>query len=357
VRVTSSVALFAAVKVRGGLPRDELQRVGGEAVAGRDGVRPADVLVEADADAGQAGELYAVGVELPGHRQVRLPEAQLALPGEVGVGDQQAAAVGRAVGADGPAVGRHRARQEVARPGRQRGRGLFGRRRGARVGAHRRGRLGGGDVVEQLAAAGVDGDRAGVGVDLDRHDLAHPVLAGAPPRDLVAPDLGEVGVPPVGEIGDQVAHLAGDLAVPVLLGLLVDADGAPRQVGVDVGVVLAGAEERGPLATDLDDLVGQVAGAVLAAGPALAEGDVAHRVAGDVGHATLGATDRGLVGVALADDVALRHPTVAPTVVGARHRRDRHEQADACAGQRPPTAPSRSVHHVGSPREDFRPGR
>ena len=58
---------------------------------------------------------------------------------------------------------------------------------------------------------------------------------------------------------------------PVLLGDVADADGAPREVGVDVGVVLAGAEPPGPLALDLHHLVGQVAGVVLAAGPALAE--------------------------------------------------------------------------------------
>ena len=55
---------------------------------------------------------------------------------------------------------------------------------------------------------------------------------------------------------------------------LEDADGVPGDVGVDVGVLLARAEPAGALAPDLDDLVGEVAAAVLAAGLALPERDV-----------------------------------------------------------------------------------
>ena len=78
---------------------------------------PAELLGEADADAGQAGELGAVDVDLAGDGEVGLPEPQLALPREVRVGEQQPAAVGRAVGADRPAV-RRRSRGALERGGR-----------------------------------------------------------------------------------------------------------------------------------------------------------------------------------------------------------------------------------------------
>src|SRR5690606_38844398 len=98
-------------------------------------VGPREVLGEADPDAGQAGELDAVGVELAGDGEVDLPEPQLALPGEVRVGHEHPAAGRGAVGADGPAVRGGRAPQAAA-VGRRRG-GLLvllaGRRLAARA--------------------------------------------------------------------------------------------------------------------------------------------------------------------------------------------------------------------------------
>ena len=178
--------------------------------------------------------------------------------------------------------------------------GVAARRRGCASGRGRdavpaagSGGLGRGDVRQELARRGLEGDGAGVGVDVEAGHRLHPVGALAPAVDAVGTDLGQVGVPPGGEGVDQLADL-GRLGGVVLGGTVVDPDGLPREVGVDVGVLVAGAEPLGPLPFDLDDLVGEVAGPVLGAGVALAEREAAPVGGHDVGHAVGGAADGGL---------------------------------------------------------------
>ena len=302
------LADLVAVAVLRRIAVHEVERVGGESGAGRDRVGPAELLGEADADAGHARQLHAVGVELAGHRQVDLPEPQLALPREVGVGHQEPAAVRGPLRADGPAVGRDGclgqaadpAAGRVGGPARSAGGGRRSRGVGRTVATGVAGGCGRGDERTDAGAAGVEGDRTGVGVDLHGLERPHPVLAGAPAGHAVGADLVEVRVP-AGHVGlEQVAGVGADVG-PVGGREVEDADGAPLDVAVDVGVLVAGAEPPGALAADLDHLVGEVAGAVLAAGVALAEGHVAERVAGDVGDPVGGAADGRLVGVAGAD--------------------------------------------------------
>src|SRR5690606_2579636 len=91
---------LAVDEVDGRVAGVEVVAVERETVAGRHGVRPGDRLVEPDLHAGQAAQPDAVDVELAGDGEVRLPEAQLALPREVRVGEEQAAAGRRAFGAE-----------------------------------------------------------------------------------------------------------------------------------------------------------------------------------------------------------------------------------------------------------------
>ncbi|MCY1444934.1 hypothetical protein D9M71_614270 [compost metagenome] len=60
-----------------------------------DGVRPGQVLVEADVDHWQARQCRPHHIELTGNGQLHLVEAHAAQPWEVRVGQQQAAAIGR----------------------------------------------------------------------------------------------------------------------------------------------------------------------------------------------------------------------------------------------------------------------
>ena len=69
-------------------------------------VGPGDVAVEAHLDAGCAQQRDAVAVDLAGDRQVALPEACLAAPREVRVGQHHAAARRGDVATDRPPVGR-----------------------------------------------------------------------------------------------------------------------------------------------------------------------------------------------------------------------------------------------------------
>ena len=60
-------------------------------MAGRHGVGPRELVGEADAHRRAAEQHRPVDVELAGHGEVDLPEAQFALPREVRVGEQHAA--------------------------------------------------------------------------------------------------------------------------------------------------------------------------------------------------------------------------------------------------------------------------
>src|SRR5690606_23719936 len=104
------------------------------------------------------------------------------------------------------------------------------------------------------------------------------------------------------------------------------ADRPPGDVGVDVLVVLSGPQPPGPGAGHLQHLVGQVAGAVLGAGPALPEGHVGQGVARDVGDAALGPADRRLVLVPLAEDPAVGLLGVA--AVGGAGEAGAHQGGD-----------------------------
>ena len=220
--------------------------------------------------------------------------------------------------------------------------GRVGRLVGCLVG-RRAGRLRGGDHRCDCAARGQQGDRSGVGVHLDRLESSHPLGAAAPVVDAVTPDLSEVCVPAVGVGGQCTADLVVGL-LPVALGELADADRPPRQVGAEVLVVLAGAEPSCSLAVHPDDLVGEVAGSVLSAGPALAEGHVLDRRAGDVGHAVLGPGDgRGvLAGLVAQGDrgrlLASQRHRRPRAVVGARRREGDHDHRGEPCGRTGPDA-------------------
>ncbi len=277
--------LTVVVLVGGRRPGHEVERVGGEAVAGRHGVGPGERVGESDADAGQPRELHAVDVALAGDGELHLPEAQLLLPREVGVGQQHPATRLGAVRAQSPPVraqGRGRGVELERGAGGEAGAGGDGPRR-----------LGLGDVGEELARRRLQGDRPGVGVDVEAGDRLHPRRPLAPAVDAVGPHLGQVRIPAGGEGVDQLADL-GRLGRVVLGGPVVDPDGLPREVGVDVGVGVARAEPLGSLSLDLDDLIGQVTGAVLGAGIALPEREAAPVGRHDVGHPVGRAPDRGL---------------------------------------------------------------
>jgi hypothetical protein len=83
----------------------ELEFVQREALAGGHRVRPRHVLVEADGHHRAQAAGGAHHVELAGNGQVHLPETVGAGPRKVRVAQQQAAAVGRGVAPEGPAVG------------------------------------------------------------------------------------------------------------------------------------------------------------------------------------------------------------------------------------------------------------
>src|SRR5690606_1004860 len=104
----------------------------------------------------------------------------------------------------------------------------------------------------------------------------------------------EVLVPPRRERLHLRLHVVGLIGV-VGASQRVDADRAPGEVAVEVGVGVARTEVLGPGALHLQQLVGQGAGVVLAAGVALAVDDALDVGAGDVGDALGGAHDRGLV--------------------------------------------------------------
>ena len=236
----------------------------------------------------------------PGHGQVGLPEAQLALPREVRVADEQATlAAGDAIRTDGPGVAaRIHGREQ---PGRRRhGR----RRRGVR-------RLGRGDVVHQPGAARQQGDRPAVGVQVLGGDRLHPRLTGAPSGQALRAGIGELEVPAGGEGLEGLLHLRGDRR-PVGTGELVDADRQPGEVAVDVGVGIARSECRGASALHLEHLVGERAGVVLTAGVALAEDHVGDGLSGDVRDAVRRPADRRFV----------RRPAGA-VAIGRRRRRRR----------------------------------
>ena len=275
-------------------------------------MRPGELVGEADPDAGQARELGAVDVELARDGEVGLPEAALALPREVRVGQQQPAAVGRPVGADRPPVRRRR----LARAGAT-WRWPPGLRPGPPAPAAGRGRCSR-RPRRCSPSARPSGRRR-------RPPPARSVAPRARPRTSRArpptPTSSRCAFQPVGERGEQLDR-PGRCVLPVVGRPLEDADVPPGDVGVDVGVLLARTEPAGALAPDLDDLVGEVAGAVLAAGPPLAERHVGDRVAGDVGHAALGAADDRLVRVASPDDVAPRLVAGGRVSVSARAGHD-----------------------------------
>ena len=72
----------AVDEVRGRRRRVERQVVSGHPLAGRHRVGPGDTVGETDADPGQPEQVRAVDVELAGHGELRLGEAQFALPRE-----------------------------------------------------------------------------------------------------------------------------------------------------------------------------------------------------------------------------------------------------------------------------------
>ncbi len=112
--------------------------VGGEAVRGRDGVGPGDVLVEADVDHRRAVQHGPVHVVLTGDAQVALREAVAALPREVRVAQHHPAPRRGGVGAQRGAVGAEGGLGVLAQPGAQLvGRGQLVRGRARRTGRRR----------------------------------------------------------------------------------------------------------------------------------------------------------------------------------------------------------------------------
>ena len=207
---------------------------------------------------GRPDQLRAVHVELAGNGELHLPEPQRALPREVGVGEQHAIAVGRAVRPDGPAVG---AQLRAGRRSVERGRNSGGRLR--RTGRLRRaGRLRRPLVADQRATGSLHGDRAHVGVQLLGGDRSDPRLAGAPSLDPGRTDLRQPGVPAVGEPDDERPGVT-LLLRPIGGGDAGDVDRLPGEVRIGVRVLGPGTEELGTTRVDLDDLIGQIARMVL----------------------------------------------------------------------------------------------
>jgi hypothetical protein len=273
---------LVAVAIARGIAIDEIEPVDHEAARGRERVGPREIAVEADADAGEPEEVRAVDVERARDRQVSLVEAQLALPRKVRVRDQHAASGRRAIGADRPAV---------------RARGIVALRRARRdlalCGARGR-RLRGGDRVEEEPGGADDAGLEDVGKQIDIVDRADP-------RGVRA-----VGGPRTGRRRGEVAVVAGREAAEDGAGvarqrrqaaprLAVDVECEPAEVALDVGVALPGAEQRGALAAQLDDLVGEHADVLRRERVALSVREAAEVRRDDVWDAVRGPADRGAV--------------------------------------------------------------
>ena len=247
-----------AVAVGGGVGRVQVEPVEREPVADRERVGPRQRVVEAHLDAGRAEEGDAVDVVLAGDRQVALPEPGLAVPGEVRVGEHHAAARRRHVAADGPAVaGQLGATERLDRRGRLRPVGP--------------GRLGPADQLGDVATAGHHRHVLQVGgqvLDRDGSDplgTLGPLSDGRPGEHLLDAQVVARRV-----ALDELAQVD-RLGVQERGGAVTQAEHPVAQVGRGVGVERAGAEELGPLAADLDDLLGDHGQVVTGARPALAQ--------------------------------------------------------------------------------------
>ena len=87
-----------------GVARLQIQLEEREVAVGGDRVGPGHVLVEADGDPGQAGHGHAHDIQLPRQGQVDLVEPVGGRPGKVRIGQDEAAALGCEVLAEGPAI-------------------------------------------------------------------------------------------------------------------------------------------------------------------------------------------------------------------------------------------------------------
>ena len=272
-----------AVAVPGGLPGHQVETGQREAVAAREGVAPADVLVEAHLHARRTEQRHAVHVELARDGEVALPEPGLAAPGEVRVGHHQPVARRGGVAAERPAV--------AGRPGFAATEGGDGRRRVGAVGA---GGLGPPDDLHQVPAAAQQGDVAQVGVQVELVDRSHPRRPGAPLRQEVAGHrLGQPGVVagrvPRDEIPDERR-----LGVSQRGGAVGDAEHQVAEVAGQVLALVARPQVERPLAADLHDLVGDGGQVVAGAGPPLAEAQAGPVGGSDVGHPVGGPADVGV---------------------------------------------------------------
>ncbi len=251
---------------------------------------PCDVVRESDPDARETRELSTVDVDLVRHGQVDLGEAELALPREVGVGDERApGAAFDPIRADCPCV-----RAEV---------------RGGERGEVRcsGGRVGGGDglvvrwgrwlracyVVGEFGAACEQCEAPRIGIDLDRLDRTNPLGVGAPSRQAGATGVAEVLIPARRErleLFDDVGRGVGEVGCRDSGHV----DGAPGEVALDVLAVAARPEVPGPFTAHFEDLVEQCAPVVLATDVSLAVGEVGAVASADVRYTVGRSADRRL---------------------------------------------------------------
>ena len=122
-RLGGDLAPLAVVLVLQRVVRVELEFIQGKAGGVIHGVGPGDILGEADADPGQALQRGPGHVVFAGNGEVGLVPAPAAVPGLVGVAQQQAAAVLGGVAADRQGVAAHLAGLDGAARGRQRAAG------------------------------------------------------------------------------------------------------------------------------------------------------------------------------------------------------------------------------------------
>ena len=220
----------------------------------------------------------AVAVDLAGDRQVALPEACLAAPREVRVGQHHAAARRGDVAADRPPVGREpRTAQGVHR-----------RRRVGSVGARR---LCPADQVRQVPAAAHERHVAQEGVQVQLVDRPDPRGAGAPRgQGARGGQFAEALVVAADVAGDELAYPS-RLGVAQRPSVLDDAERPVPQVRGQVVFARTGAVEQRPLAAHLDDLVRDGRQVVTGDRPALTEAQSPPGVRADVRHAVFGEAD------------------------------------------------------------------
>ena len=250
-------------------------------------VGPGQVLVETYIDHRQARQRRPHDIQLPRDGQLHLVETHAAYPGEMRVGQQQAAAIGRALRAhrNGVAATAH---GELLLPGQGHAvvdRGPLRRKLGRGRRHHGLGELAYATFGQQ-ASGQLDQVQAG--------DRAHPVARPALGGQALGPTLAQGAVIAAGIAVQQVAHRC-----RLCLQEAVDCNGVvepgEEQVAGEIVALLHGlavtTEVARALAVDRQHLVGQQAQVVLGVGIADAIAQATLVIGQDVRHTKAGAAD------------------------------------------------------------------